>query len=122
MLYIAAYIYTIRRMVCHETYLVGRRKIGLLLKLMTFFTFWMYLTKKQLLVSLPDFVARKPDHIPPFRTDELDMRMAMQLISALEEKLSFVMSQRTQLSSMVADVKAIMSDTFSAPASRYANC
>jgi len=38
------------------------------------------------LTKLPIFVARKLDRMPPFRTDELDICMAVQRISTLEEK------------------------------------
>jgi hypothetical protein len=67
------------------------------------------LDERQLLPVLPEFVARKPDRLPPMRTDELDLCIAVQRISALEEKLSFVMSQCVQLSSMVTEMKTFIS-------------
>lgn len=58
--------------------------------------------EKQLLPKLPMFVASKPERLPPFRSDELDLCLAVQRISALEEKLSFVVTQCTQMAAMVS--------------------
>jgi len=65
--------------------------------------------EKQLLSKLPEFVARKPERLPPFRADELDLCLAVRRIAELEEKVSFVATQCVQLATMVSDMKMTMS-------------
>jgi hypothetical protein len=65
--------------------------------------------EKQLLTKLPEFVARKPERLPPFRADELDLCLAVRRIAELEEKVSFVATQCVQLATMVSDMKMTMS-------------
>ena len=66
--------------------------------------------EKQLLSKLSEFVARKPERLPPFRADDLDLCMAVQRISAVKEKVSFVVGQCVQLSTMVGDMKLLIAN------------
>jgi hypothetical protein len=67
--------------------------------------------ERQLWSKLPEFVARKPERLPPFRVDDLDLCLAVQRIAALEEKVSFVVGQCTQLSTMTADMKLMIASS-----------
>jgi len=53
---------------------------------------------------LPEFVAKDLERLPPFRTDELDLCMAVRRISALESKVSSIVSNCVEMVS--ANVKA----------------
>ena len=63
-----------------------------------------------MLTKLPTFVARKLDRMTPFRTDELDMCMAVQRISTLEKKVALIATQCVELASSAARNAKVTTD------------